>query len=253
MWWSVRSLSKVIFEVPTKDNILTALGLDLTEMPHHGGSTLSSGALPKWDLFNKKFMIKRASFDEFGDVLTDSINEVLVYRFCNEIGVSCAEYFPATIKYRDNDTKKIVVSPAVITRIFNGLVHYRDVRVSLGLGRNVDELLEIYQYFDIKTELNDMLAIDYFFGQQDRHSKNIGFVGTKLSPLFDSGACLYYDIKDDMLASVDITRMQNHKTFAKPLSDLIIFSHNHITNEFTFFINSSYLISKFEKVLEDFK
>ena len=43
------------------------VGVLIIKLPYHGGSTLSSGALPKWDLFDKKYMIKRAASDEFGD------------------------------------------------------------------------------------------------------------------------------------------------------------------------------------------
>ena len=120
------------------------------------------------------------------------------------------------------------------------------MRNSLGLGKHADELLEICQKFDVRTELNDLLAIDYFFGQQDRHSKNIGFVGSKLSPIYDSGACLYFDVADGMLAAVDIARIQNHKTFAKPLSELIDFSFRHICSDFSFNKDVSYLKAAFE-------
>ena len=33
-------------------------------------------------------MVKGASFDEFGDHQTDSVNEVLIYRFCKKIRVN---------------------------------------------------------------------------------------------------------------------------------------------------------------------
>ena len=243
----------ITFEIPSTSNITTAKGLDLTGLPYHGGSTLSSGALPKWDLLEKKYMVKRATFDEFGDKLTDCANEVLVYRFCKKIGVSCAEYFPTVIKYRDADTDEVIVSPAAVTKIFNGLVHYRDARESLGIGKNADELLEIHQKFDVKTELNDMLAIDFIFGQQDRHSKNIGIVGNGLSPMFDSGACLYFDAREELLGAVDATKIQNHKTFAKPYSELIAFSLNYICKDFAFLQNAAYLKTEFEDVLENLK
>ena len=249
MSWSVRNLDNVKFEVPAINNIIKSEGLDLTGLPYHGGSTLSSGALPKWDLLDRKFMVKRASFDEFGNMLTDCINEALVFRFCSSIGVSCAEYHPTIAKYRCADSDDVIVSTAVITKIFDGLVHYKDVRLSLGLGKDMDELLEIYHKFDVGTGLNDMLAIDFFFGQQDRHSKNIGFVGSKLSPIFDSGACLYFDLADELLEAVDISKIQRHKTFAKPMTELLAFSLHHTTKDFGFELDASYLKTCFFDVL----
>ena len=44
-WWGVSGVLDVAFEIPSKSNIITAKGLDLTGLPYHGGSTLSSGAL----------------------------------------------------------------------------------------------------------------------------------------------------------------------------------------------------------------
>ena len=68
-----------------------------------------------------------------------------------------------------------------------------------------DKMLAVCEYYQIEDEqsvkkyINDMLCIDYILAQSDRHINNIGFirdVTTKeitLSPIYDSGSCLWYD------------------------------------------------------------
>jgi len=58
--------------VITPSNIKKLTHIDLTQEKYHGGSTLSSGALPKWDLLDNSFMVKRCTIDDYGNNLTDA-------------------------------------------------------------------------------------------------------------------------------------------------------------------------------------
>ena len=219
----------------THKNIITGTHFDLTGQKYHGGTTLSSGTLPKWDILNKAFLIKRCSFDDYGNYLTDAANEELIYLFCKSLGVPCAYYRLINIKYFDDEAKKEIYCPAALTEIFPGpLVHYRIVRMRCKLGQINDELIEFSERFTVQPDLNAQFLVDYIFNQQDRHSKNIGLVNQRLSPLFDSGACLFYDEFDDNLNSGLINRIPRHKTFSKPLDELLTFSLRYVNRSVGF-------------------
>ena len=84
------------------ENILTSTHFDLTDEVYHGGSTLSSGTLPKWDLLDGAYMIKRCSIDAFGNFLTDAANEELIYLFCQQLNIPCAYYRLIDVRYFDD-------------------------------------------------------------------------------------------------------------------------------------------------------
>ena len=125
----------------------------------------------------------------------DAFNEALVYKLCCDLGISCAEYYEIFIVYFDKELQRPILAPTVITKIFGGeLVHYRDVRNIKNLGSVNHELIDLTDTFpEAKQGIHDMLLVDHLIGQLDRHSKNFGMVGDRMSPLFDSGACLDYD------------------------------------------------------------
>ena len=80
------------FQNMNEMNILSGQYFDLTNYPYRGGTTFSSGTLPKWDVFNKQYMFKRCGADGYGNFLTDAANEELVYLFCALVGIDCAYY-----------------------------------------------------------------------------------------------------------------------------------------------------------------
>ena len=237
-------------EVITDDNIMTLTHFDLTELPYHGGSTFSSGVLPKWDIHDNTYMIKRCGIDEYGNYLTDAVNEELVYLFCKSLNINAAYYRTVMIRYRDAETNKIIEAPAVLTKIFDGLVHYVDIRRTFSFGQAQDELLDLTERFNIMPALNDIFFLDFIFNQQDRHSKNIGLIGNDLSPIFDSGACLLYDILDSELSPSYYDRIPKHKTFGKPLDELLKFSLSYVYCGFSFTFDADNIKTVFESAFQ---
>ena len=237
----------------TISNIGTLTHFDLTNHPHHGGSTLSSGALPKWDLLDNTYLIKRCSIDSYGNFLSDAFNEELISRFCLRLGIAVANYRSVTVKYYDDEAHEVVICPAVITKIFDDLTHYRDIKKRLQFGTEKDELLDFAESFKINPFINDQLFIDYIFNQTDRHSKNMGVVGKRLSPLFDSGACLFYDILDSELTDSYFNYIPKHKTFGKKLDELLLFSLKYNYPGFSFEYDYNGLVHKFLITLSEMK
>jgi len=227
------------------NEINSATHFDLTDMPYHGGSTLSSGALPKWDLFDGAFMIKRCSINEYGHQLTDAVNEELACLFCKALGIPAAQYRLVYIKYKDTETGDTIEAQAALTKIFGDLVHYRDVRRRMMLGEGTDAYLDFSEKFDIQPALNDLLFLDYITNQSDRHSKNLGLVGNQMSPVFDSGACLFHDILDSELSESYFDKVPIHKTFGKRLDAQLIFALKHVHPGFSFVFNEAFIYARF--------
>ena len=241
------------YEKITTENIRAATHFDLTEMPYHGGSTMSSGALPKWDLLDGAFMIKRCSIDGYGNQLTDAVNEALIYRFCHALGIPAAWYKVVQIQYTDAETNRTVEAQAVITEIFDDLVHYRDVRRRMALGEGADEYLDFSEKCTVQPGLNDLLFLDYVTNQSDRHSKNLGIVNNQMSPVFDSGACLFYDAFDSALSEVYYEKIPRHKTFGKRLDEQLSFALHYVHPGFSFHFNENNIYAHFQTALESVK
>ena len=232
-------------------NIIDGKKFDLTKKPYHGGSTLSSGVLPKWDELNGRYLIKRCSINAFGAHLTDAANEELVYLFCKEIGVNCAYYRLVQIKYFDTESNAAIECPAVVTKIFPGqLQHYKTIRSLCDLGQINDQMLDFAEKFEIQPALNDLLLVDYLFNQQDRHAKNLGVVNANMSPIFDSGACLFYDVFDNLLSKELLSEVASQKTFGKKIDDVLKFAYTYVHAGFSFEFNETLLISALEKALQ---
>ena len=234
----------------TSENIYALTHFDLTKHQYHGGSTLSSGALPKWDLLDNSYMIKRCSIDEYGNQLVDAVNEELIHHFCNELGVSSAYYRVVSIKYKDYETGLTKESQAVLTRIFDGLVRYRDIRQRLSLGHRADAYLEFSEKFNVQPELNDLLFIDFITNQNDRHSKNFGLVGNQMSPIYDSGSCFFVNALDAELSEPYYDRIPNHKTFGRRLDEQLEFALKHVHFGFSFEFDEYIIYNKFQSALE---
>jgi len=235
----------------TYENFMKGEYFDLTNTMYHGGTTFSSGALPKWDLLNRTFMIKRCGTDSDGSFLTDYLNETLVYAFCHLLKINCAYYRFVLIKYFDMELNTVIECPAVITEIFPGeLIYYRDIRRIYNLGSINDQIIDFTDRFKVGSHLNDLLLIDYIFNQQDRHSKNFGMVGGRLSPIYDSGSCLFYHIPDKLLNDQLIKDIPRHKTFGKRQDELLEFSLKYIEPEFSFEFDEELLKTSTDKALD---
>ena len=254
-FWSEEKVREYHAQICTADtpqaiNFAILEYLNLTMEKYHGGTTFSSGALPKWDLGDNKYMVKRCGIDPYGNHLTDYANEELVYRFCDAVGIKSAKYKAITITYFDEELRKELETPAVITEIFSGdLMHYRDIRRRNSFGRVNDEIIDFTDAFPVAKELNDMLLIDYVFNQQDRHSKNIGMIGNNLSPIYDSGASMFFDILDSQLNESLYTRIPRHKTFGKTLREQLVFSLTYVEQQFSVAFNCDLFIGKFNNIL----
>jgi hypothetical protein len=201
----------------SESDIVNTPRLDLETLTYRGGTTFSSGVLPKWELFNGKWMVKRQTFQT-----CDWANEVLVYHFCKEAGIPCAEYYPKEIKYYDLELLSVVECKAVLTKIFDGnLEHYKNIRDYYKFGSYNDQIIDFLDKFPHCAQgYFDMLLIDYIFNQEDRHSKNFGVIGNGFAPLFDSGASLFYQIMDTILAVLP-PYVSRFKTLNKPQDEYI--------------------------------
>jgi len=240
-------------DIPQIMNIESVNYLDLTDEKYHGGTTLSSGALPKWDLEDNMYMVKRCGIDSYGNHLTDYANEELIYRFCKSVGIASAKYKAITIKYFDEELLKEIETPAVITEMFPGnLIHYRDIRRRRkNFGRFNDEIIDFTDTFPVSKELNDMLLLDYVFNQQDRHSKNIGLIGNSLSPIYDSGSAMFFDILDSQLNEGLYSKIPRHKTFGKTLREQLLFSLTYVEGQFSIAFNCDLFMNKFNNILNE--
>ena len=235
-------------------NILTAKSFDLTGLEYHGGTTLSSGALPKWDLLDKAYMVKRCTINSFGTPLSDAVNEELIYKFCSHLNIECAYYRTVCVKYFDDESNKEVECNATVTKIFDTpLTHYRDIRRKFNLGSVDDEIVEFTDKFKVATKLNDSFLVDFLFNQQDRHSKNIGMLGNDLSPIFDSGSCLFFEVFDEDLSRGLFSRVPRHKTFGRPLDELLRFSLKFVHPEFSFKFEENKIIEALNASLNSLK
>jgi hypothetical protein len=218
----------------TLENIEEVVRFDLTGAAYHGGTSLSSGALPKWDLLGKRYMVKRCAIDAFGENASDFANECAVYDFCRQMGIPCVPYRPIHIRYFDTGLSAVVECPAVLTTIWPGeLIHYRTVRKLYGLGSRQDELLDFKEKYPAASPvLNAYLLVDLLFNQSDRHGKNLGMQGDQLFPLFDSGACLNFDTPDVLLNDKIFDKIPRHRTFGKPVDELLRFSLRYVEDRF---------------------
>jgi hypothetical protein len=234
----------------SESDIIATPCLDLTDPEYAGGTSISSGTLPKWELFGGRWMVKRQTIGT-----CDWANEVLVYRFCKAANIPCAEYYPVDIRYLDfsdqgsvNPTNRVnfmnpakpanpantinsakpVECKAVLTKIFPAnLEHYKNVRAYYRFGSNNDQIIDFLDRFPRCAQpYFDLLLVDYIFNQEDRHSNNFGITGDGLAPIFDSGACLFYRGSDsDLPDSLDTTRpvfqTSKFKVLGKPMDSYI--------------------------------
>jgi hypothetical protein len=166
----------------------------VTDEKPYTGTSFSSGVLPKWDFFNRKYMIKRATFRN-GEFLEDAFNEAKVYQLCQELKIDCAEYYSLFIVYYDFELRRYIIAPATLTKIFAGaLQYYYRLRSKYKYGDVNSELIDFTDmYPKVKRKLHDMLLIDYLIGNSDRHGRNFGLIEDDLSPLYDSGASFNFD------------------------------------------------------------
>jgi hypothetical protein len=176
--------------------------IDLRGIEYHGGTTLSSGALPKWDFNEINGFIKVSSVSAAGNWLNDAWHESYVMDLFSGTGVNIAKAVPGYVLFRNIETRQDEVRPCEIAVKFAGnLTYYRDLREHRGYGKISDELVElIEEYPDAKECLLNMFVVYYLTNQEDRHSKNFGIMDNEtFAPLYDNGSSLYYAEPDDRL------------------------------------------------------
>ena len=115
-------------------------------------------------------------------------------------------------------------------------------------GSQNDDLVDFADAFHVQPALNDLFFVDFIFNQEDRHSKNIGLIGKSLSPIFDSGACLHYHVLDTALSAY-ASAMPKHKTFGKPLDQLLEFSLKYLCPHFSFKFDEVHVQEVLDKIL----
>ncbi|GHU91603.1 hypothetical protein FACS1894202_13360 [Clostridia bacterium] len=174
--------------------------LDLTDFEYHTGQTLSSGVLPKW--VSSKYIVKLGTAGHE----TDAVNEALTYEVFGKLGANVAQASVITVRFHNNDTSKIEERFAMFSKKFEGeIIYYRDIRKQFRLGNSNDELVDFVGVFPtVAAKLVEMFMIDYVFAESDRHSKNFGITQEGLAPLYDNGACLFYNVPDTVLSAAEL-------------------------------------------------
>ena len=87
--------------------------------------------------------------------------------------------------------------------------------------------MSIYSQLDIpdfKKKTDQMLFIDYLLGNTDRHLNNFGVIRDaktlkflRVAPIYDTGSCLGYNLKDDELAHLyHIELLKKYETYISP-------------------------------------
>jgi len=175
--------------------------IDLRNVEYHGGTTLSSGYLPKWDI--EDVFIKACSLHEStGQWRMDSMYESYAMDLFAYTGVRIAQTVPAYVELYNTELRKDEVLLCTIAIKFSSeLTYYRDLRTTFKYGSQNDEILDFIDGFPkVKIDFLNMLAVDYIMNQTDRHSKNFGVLSTGVfAPLYDNGYALYYSENDERL------------------------------------------------------
>ena len=191
--------------------------IDMRNIEYHGGTTFSSGYLPKWDIGN--IFIKLCDVGDKMQWLTDSLHESYAMDLFVGSNAEIAAAVPAFALFFNAETHKEELRLCETAVKFSGdVTYYRDLRELHGYGRRQnDELIDFAADFPgAVVSLLNMFAIDYIMNQEDRHAKNFGvFAGGLFTPLYDNGRSLHYDIPDDMLQYVKIDEAAYIKFLAK--------------------------------------
>jgi len=226
----------------TPSNLMSGNYFDLTDVQYNGGSSLVNGSLSKWLLLNRTYMIKRCCIDYDGTPLSDYLNEQLVYEFCNLLHIDCAYYRAVTIKYFDTNLNRVIECPACLTKIFPGeLIYFSVLRKLFRWDVGSDLLTDFTERFNINPQLNDLIFLDYIVEENDRHAHNFGIVDGRMSPIYDSGCCLFYDIPDELLSDDLINNISRHRSFGISQDKLLAFCLRNIYPEFSFEFNEESL------------
>ncbi len=177
---------------------------DLRKISYHGGTTLSSGVLPKWDLGNIFF--KACSLSSSGRWQLDAAHEVYVMDLFRDTGVAIADAFPAYVLFYNQETMQKEVRFCEVARKFDGdITYYRDLRDSFKFGARNDQFIDFVDEFGgVRKAIINMLVVDYITNQEDRHAKNFGLTNIGVfTPLYDNGASLNYSTPDESLVHVN--------------------------------------------------
>ena len=176
--------------------------IDLRDAEYHGGTSLSSGVLPKWDFDDINAFIKVCSKSREGKWQADALHESYVMDLFAETGAVVAEAVPAYVLFWNAETKQDEIRQCEVALKFSGEVtYYRDLRKLRKYGKNADEIIEFTEEFPgAALGLLNMFAVDYVTNQEDRHAKNFGVLHNgEFTPLYDNGRCLFYSESDDKL------------------------------------------------------
>ena len=200
----VSALKKHVAAMLHSECYIRNIGLiDLRNARYQGGTTLSSGYLPKWDIYD--IFIKVCSLHPTGQWRSDSLYESYAMDLFADSGVKVAEAVPAYVVFFNTETQKDEVRLCEVAVKFSGaLTYYRDLKRTYEYGRYMnDELIDFTDRFpDAKIGLLNMFVVVYIMNQEDRHSKNLGVLDDgSFAPLYDNGSSLYYTVPDEWLVN----------------------------------------------------
>jgi len=201
----ISALSGYVSVMLHSERYIQNIGLiDLRSYSYHGGTTLSSGALPKWDIEN--IFIKVCSISPEGQLLSDSLHESYTMDLFAKTGARIAEAVPAYVVFFNTETRIEEVRLCEVAIKFDGnITYYRELRSARNYGTLNDELVDFtFEFPKTTVDLLNMFTVDYIMNQEDRHVKNFGvFSDGCLTPQYDNGYSLHYDWVDENL---DFTR-----------------------------------------------
>ena len=218
----ITAMKKYVADMLLCECYIRNIGLiDLRDNSYHGGTTLSSGALPKWDI--EEVFIKVCSISPEGQWLMDSLHESYAMDLFTHSGVSVADAVPAYVVFFNTETRTEEVRLCEVAVRFTGdITYYRDLRRMRNYGSINDELVDFTIDFPkITIGLLNMFAVDYIMNQEDRHVKNFGVLANGcFAPLYDNGCSLHYDWAD---ANLNFTQngVARVKFLAKDPMDMI--------------------------------
>jgi hypothetical protein len=180
--------------------------LDLRGSNYRGGTTLSVGHMPRWDI--GKFSIKVCDVDKKSMWLNDALNESYVMDLFEGAGVEIAKVVPALVLFfNESSNRDEIRMCAVSVKPDSYLSYFSDLRWLRGYGEDNDDVFDLMSDFPlVAAPFLNMIAVDLLINQTERHLKDWGVLSDgRFAPLYNNGRSLHYDVADEMLGNANFS------------------------------------------------
>lgn len=179
-------------------------------------STSVGNLAKRWKIINGyRALVKSGTKPYYYEVF----NEIIASKIMTRLGINHINYY-----YIEDNNKPYSYSVDFISTNQDLVTFY--MLYKSGTKNNNDSLytylMNILAKLDVpnyKVDINKMLFIDYLIGNTDRHLNNIGLIRNAktlefegLTPVFDSGSSLGFDMNDNQLNKVDEVEWKPFKT-----------------------------------------